>query len=213
MEGTVQVDTTEVKKQQGFWVKLWQITGNIAFAILLLVMIFIMFSLVQSRLLKRPPSIAGYQMYIVLGGSMSPTFEAGSLAFLKPVSPAEIKEGDIITYRSPFDPDNITTHRVMEVHYEDNQYSFTTRGDANDVDDANPVLAGDVIGKVHFTIPYAGYLMNFGRSKSGLLALVIIPGLLIIIFEVRNIFHYAVLLQEEKKKKSTPHPVETEQQS
>jgi len=174
------------------------IIGNTLFICLLLVMLFIIFSLVQSRVFNTTPNVAGYQMYIVIGGSMSPTFEAGSLAFVKPVPPEDIDAGDVITFRSANNPDSITTHRVVQVHNEGGEISFITRGDANDEDDS-PVLAENVIGRVAYTIPYAGYLMNFSRSRNGLLALVIIPGILIIIFEIRNLFRYAAELEKEKK--------------
>jgi|LFRM01.1.fsa_nt_gb signal peptidase len=186
------------KKSPHILKKIAAFIGNVLFACLLLIMLFIIFSLVQSRVLNTTPSIAGYRMYIVIGGSMSPTFEAGSLAFVKPVPPEEIAAGDIITFHSENNPNNITTHRVREVLDEKGEISFITRGDANDVDDT-PVPVGNVIGRVDFTIPYAGYLMNFSRSKQGMLALVIIPGILIIIYEIRNLFRYAAELEKEQK--------------
>ncbi|NLJ57130.1 MAG: hypothetical protein GX334_08830 [Firmicutes bacterium] len=41
--------------------------------------------------------------------------------------------------------------------------------------------------------------MNFGQSKLGILALVLIPGVLIIIFELRNLFQLAAGWETEKK--------------
>lgn len=174
-------------------------TGNLAFVGMLLIMFFLVFSLVQSRLTGEVPSIAGYQMYVVKGGSMSPTFEAGSLAFLTPTETQSIREGDIITYLSG--NDKLTTHRVTGVNQEGEHLTFTTRGDANLIDDPSPVLAENVVGEVVYTLPYMGYLMSFGQTQLGMLTLVIIPGLIIIAFELRNIYYYASQMEKEKEEK------------
>ena len=90
----------------------------------------------------------------------------------------------------------------MQVNAEDG-LSFVTRGDANDVNDPTPVAADKVVGKVKFALPYAGYIMSFGQSKTGIISLVMIPGLLIIIFELRNLFRFAAEWETEKKAQKT----------
>ena len=87
-----------VKKQRRGWKKALHIVGNVLFTCLLLLMVGLVFSMVQSRIRGGPPEVAGHQMYIVLSGSMSPAFEAGSLAFVQPVNPSIIGVGDIITF-------------------------------------------------------------------------------------------------------------------
>lgn len=95
----------------------------------------------------------------------------------------------------------------MQVNIEDG-LSFTTRGDANDINDPTPVQADKVVGKVRFALPYAGHIMNFGQSKLGMLTLVMIPGVLIIVFELRNLFRLAAEYEAEKaaqkKEKNSP---------
>lgn len=196
------------KKQRNALFKAATILGNAVFVVMLLALGAIVFALVQSKLSGQPPAVAGNQVYIVYGGSMSPTFEAGSLAFIKPVDPQSIKEGDIITYRTRDDSDLMCTHRVVKVNQEGGQLSFTTRGDANDIDDAYAVLPGDIIGAVNFTVPYAGHLMDFAQTKNGLITLVFIPGILIIIFELRNLFKYSAQLEAEKKAKKEAQKLE-----
>lgn len=189
-------------QQQPRYKKVLAYIYNTAFACLLFIMAVIVFSMVQSRLTGGPPHLAGHQMYIVLGGSMSPAFEAGSLAFIEPVEPQHLTAGDIITYSSP-GGSSITTHRIMEVHNEEGRLSFTTRGDANLVNDSNPVLAENVIGRVRLAVPYGGYLMDFAQSRQGILSLIIIPGILIIIFELRYLFRCAAEWEAQKKAQKT----------
>lgn len=174
------------------------ILGNGAFYLMLLIMTALVLSVVQTRLTGAAPTLADYQMYIVQGGSMSPTFEMGSLAFVRAVEPQELSEGAIITYHSGGRGKTLTTHRIMKVHNEGSQLYFTTRGDANLVDDWLPVYPENIVGQVVFTVPYIGYLMYFSQTKAGIAALVFIPGALIAFFEARNLFRYAAEWEKEK---------------
>lgn len=196
------------KKQRPF-LKLANILGNVVFILMLLVMAAIIFTMVQSKMTGKTPAVACHLMYIVLGGSMSPTFEAGSLALVKPVDPQTLGVGDVITYRTRDESALMTTHRIMDVHQEAGQLSFTTRGDANDVNDSSPVLSGDIVGQVKITIPYAGFLMSFAQTKNGIIALVFIPGVLIIIFELRNLLRYASEHEAEKKAREAAKQLES----
>lgn|GEM_PF-1734986 len=208
-------ETNSEAKKSSMLRKTVRFFGSAAFFTLLAMMMFLVFTMVQSRIIGAPPTIAGHQMYIVLGGSMSPTFEAGSLAFVKPLDPATIAAGDIITYNTG--GESLTTHRVMEVHEADGQRSFTTRGDANLINDTLPVLPENVVGKVVYALPYAGFLMSYGQTPTGVLTLIIIPGLIIIAFELRNLFQCAAEWEKEKEKlakekeNETPGQVSPEQ--
>ena len=95
--------------------KVMKILGNGLFGLVILLVILMVFSVIQNKVSGGPPRIAGYHMYIVLSGSMAPAFDAGSMVFVKPVEPEEIKEGDIITYRGLGDSSFLTTHRVWNV--------------------------------------------------------------------------------------------------
>ena len=185
-------------KKSGTIKKMFNILGNGLFALLLLTMVFLVFTMVQSRLIGGPPSVAGYQMYIVQGGSMSPAFEAGSLAFLQPVDAGSVGVGDIITYR-PSQGNTLTTHRVVEVNSAGGDLSFTTRGDANNTNDSLPVYPENLVGQVAYAVPYAGFLMHFGQSRTGIITLIFIPGALIIAFELRNLFQIAAEWETQKK--------------
>ncbi|HHX87039.1 MAG TPA: signal peptidase I [Firmicutes bacterium] len=176
------------------------VAGNVLFALLLLVMCFLVFFLLQSRITGSEPSLAGYRLYIVLSDSMAPAFRAGSMVVVRPAEPGSLEAGDIITFQDPAGGANSITHRIAAVHTEGG-LAFTTRGDANNTEDLEPVPAGKVIGKVTVAVPYAGYLVNWSRTKTGLLALVIVPGLLIITLELRNLLRYASEVEQKKKER------------
>jgi len=108
------------------------------------------------------PGLLGYQRYVITGGSMSGTFEKGSIAFEREVSVAALEVGDVITYMPPADAgvDNLVTHRVSEISTgEDGTPLLRTKGDANaDVDPWAFQLTDDVQPVVSFTVPFLGYV-------------------------------------------------------
>jgi signal peptidase len=185
------------KTNRRFLKRLTALLANTAFILTLVLMAVLVISLLQSRFTGGPPTIAGHRLYVVLSGSMSPAFEAGSLVVVRPAEAEEIAVGDIITYREPGEGAKLTTHRVVEVE-DENGLQFITKGDANEVVDQEPVPAENLVGKVVFAIPYAGYVADFAQSPQGLVTLVIIPGILIIVFEARNLLRYAAELERQK---------------
>lgn len=150
--------------------KVTDLLTKVILTLFTLVALSLLFFLVQSRVSGRVPSVAGYQMYIVMSGSMSPAVKTGSLVIVKPMDPEEIRPKDIITFRSEIESENITTHRVVEID-KNVELFFKTRGDANEVEDPMPVNANQVIGKVVYSIPYAGYTFYFARSRNGIITI------------------------------------------
>lgn len=109
--------------------------------------------------------VFGYTPYVVLSGSMEPTYHVGSLIYVEDVDYREIQVGDPITFVLD---ENLTvaTHRVIAIS-EDGEY-FTTQGDANDAPDGSPVWYKNLVGRPVFTIPYLGYFSNWITNPPGM---------------------------------------------
>ena len=78
--------------------------------------------------------LAGYERYVITGGSMGQTIEKGSILWSKPIPTADLKVGDVITYTPPRDagPEGMVTHRIAWVGRDrDGQRVYRTKGDAN----------------------------------------------------------------------------------
>ncbi len=122
----------------------------------------------------------------VFSGSMEPELKVGGVVVTRPVEPEEIRAGDIITFYSPLN-ERLTSHRVIAVE-QASAFQFLTKGDANG--DADPVVvpAQNVVGKVCLHIPYFGYITQFVKTPLGFLLTICIPGLVVIITEVKNIW-------------------------
>ena len=108
------------------------------------------------------PGLFGYERYVITGGSMSGTFEKGSIAFEKPVPVDRLAVGDVITYLPPADAgtNQLVTHRILTIEPGENgQRVFTTQGDANaDPDPWEFSLTSDTQPVVQTTVPYVGHL-------------------------------------------------------
>lgn len=113
--------------------------------------------------------LVGLEPYVVLSGSMYPTYHVGSLIYVKSVDYKELKPGDPITYM--ISEDTVVTHRIVEVLPDDTEKDtlwYITKGDANSTEDGAPVHYRNVIGKPIFSIPYLGYVSHYIQSPPGL---------------------------------------------
>lgn len=133
--------------------KVWNITSTTLVVLIVLCAVFLM----GSRLL-------GYQAYTVLSGSMEPAYGAGDLLYVKRVDVNEIRVGDPITFVMN---ENlvVATHRVVRVDADKKQ--FYTKGDANEIEDQDPVHFNNVIGVPRFAIPKLGYVSDYVQNPPG----------------------------------------------
>jgi len=96
----------------------------------------------------------GMATFVVTGGSMEPTIHKGSLVIDEPVSADKLRLGDIITF-DHFD--QTTTHRIVGVEGSANGTMFSTKGDANQVTDPEPLSFPGRVGLVKLAVPGLGY--------------------------------------------------------
>ena len=63
------------------------------------------------------PAALGWQRYVIMSGSMTGTYDRGSLVLDEVVPVAELRKGDVITYRPPAGsgPAGLVTHRIAEI--------------------------------------------------------------------------------------------------
>ena len=126
-----------------------------------------------SRLLK-------YEAYVVRTGSMAPTIPAGSVVLVEPVSPLDLKEGDILSYRRPAAPPITVTHRIVFLRMNDDERNpapmIRTQGDANGVPDPWQIELYGVAWRAVFWVPWLGYLYDIARQPFAQLLLVGVPG-------------------------------------
>nr|WP_243864318.1 signal peptidase I [Paenibacillus castaneae] len=177
---------------------LW-IIGNVIFILILIFSLTIGFFFIKSKINGEAPNIGGNKMYVVLTGSMVPVFEPGSIVIAREIKADQIVPNDIVAFKDPRDTSKLITHRVVQVNQNNGSLSFVTKGDANDSEDPFVVPADNLTGKVNYWVPYAGYILQFSKSSTGIkLFLIIIPGSLFILGQLLKIIK---ILKEEKRRK------------
>lgn len=112
-----------------------------------------------------PTLVLGWSPILVSSGSMAPAIEAGDLVLIDEDVPTEpIAPGAIITYREPGrDLDRLVTHRIRDAT---DTGVYTTRGDANIVDDARPVPHDQIVGHARLLVPLLGLPIHWTRTDA-----------------------------------------------
>jgi signal peptidase len=136
-----------------FFKKIWNVASTILVVAIVLCAVFLM----GSRLL-------GFKCYTVISGSMKPDYNVGDLIYVKDVDVNTIKVGDPITFILNEDL-VVATHRVVRIDTENQR--FYTKGDANEIEDSEPVHFKNVIGVPTFSIPKLGYVSEFVQNPPG----------------------------------------------
>lgn len=150
--------------------------------------------------------LGAYEMMVVLSGSMSPHFNAGDVIIVSTSKLGEYNVGDVITFKDPEDARKIVTHRVAEVQKNGNRVMYRTKGDANSTADPKPVPGSNIIGLQKWSVPYFGKVIEFTKTKQGLILLIILPGILIIASEIRVLAKAMNYQSEENKREVVADP-------
>lgn len=131
----------------------------------------------------------------ILTGSMMPTYEPGDVVVVKHLKdPRGYKIGDALMFFPKSDDPEKITHRIVGVTLGNGPATvngvvgFTTRGDANNVDD-EPIVVGQAIGKVDYSVPKVGYFIEWVKPYVPLVGLAIIATALLslIVPLIRNV--------------------------
>ena len=134
------------------------------------------------------PGVLGFNSFSVLSGSMEPTLMVGDIVVNRRIHPADVRPGDIITFRDPDKPARLLTHRVVQYRVEDSRAFIVTKGDANHGVERWRIPLSGGLGRVEFRIPKIGYLVTRMGGRYGKLALIAVPALLLGLFELKRLW-------------------------
>ena len=158
--------------------KLWNWISGVLVAVVVLLAVM----LVGVRLV-------GLKPYVVLSGSMEPSYPVGSLIYVKAVDYRQLQVGDPITYL--LSENTVVTHRIIEVlaDPEDPEtIRYFTKGDANEIADGTSVHYRNIIGVPVFAIPYLGYVSNYIQSPPGSYVAIAACAILILLVFLPDVF-------------------------
>ncbi len=169
--------------------------GIIIYIILIPIIIYNIVLIGQAAInTNETPSVAGLKTFVIISGSMEPYLEIGDIVIIKKCEQSEIKEGDIISFRSG---ESIITHRINKIVKENNNIRYETKGDNNNISDKNYVKYEDIEGKMVQKISHLGNIILLLKNK-----VVII--IILIIFYIMYIHNMNVeekrLMRKEKRR-------------
>jgi signal peptidase I len=138
------------------------------------------------------PAALGWERYAIVSGSMTGTYDRGSLVYAEVVPVDDLRVGDVITYLPPPDagPDHLVTHRIHSIERDDTgRRVFRTKGDANaSADPWTFTLDEPTQARVRMGIPSAGYALAALSSKDVRMAVIGLPALLIAAFSLTRLW-------------------------
>ena len=146
--------------------KIWDTVSTVLVVLVVILAVLLM----GSRLV-------GMQVFNVISGSMEPTYSVGDLLYVKSVDPDSVKVGDPITFVLNEDL-VVATHRVVSIDSENRR--FTTKGDANENEDAAPVHFNNLVGVPVFSVPLLGYVSAYIQSPPGMYVAIAFAALLLL---------------------------------
>jgi signal peptidase len=151
------------------------------------------------------PGLLGYQRYVITSGSMTGTYDRGSIVFDDVVPVSELRVSDAITYTPPpgSGPSGRITHRIVWIGSDQlGRPALRTQGDANE--SADPwtfTLDGQTQARVAFHVPHVGYVLSALAIRQARMLLIGLPALLIafaIVFGFRRDLRKAAAATEAR---------------
>ncbi len=169
--------------------RIMRVFGRFINILLVIILLFLGFKIMQNKLEGKPPTFFGHQVYYVLSGSMEPTLPTGSIIIVKDITiETKLSLGDIITFKMPYNEDILVTHRINEVINENGQLVYRTKGDANPIQDPW-IIERDSIVSVYsgVKLPIVGYLYKEIHKSFSIFLLLTILGLILISYGLKLI--------------------------
>lgn len=166
MQPTKSMETIRINNMLNISLKIAKTVAIVSLIFLALV--------VSLAIFKIPGNI---RILSVLSGSMEPAIQKGSIIVIQPKE--NYQKNDVITVSEPSNPKVSLTHRIIDTNTEKGNTRYVTKGDANDTPDLELKPKSSVLGKVILTVPLLGYVTTFGKTREGLIFLIIIPATLI----------------------------------
>ncbi len=172
--------------------KAWKVISTVLVWLVVIVAVFMMiFTIISVNTFNRNDrNLFGFRFYVVLSDSMSKTdFDAGDLVLIKEVDPTTLQEGDIIAYQSQNSENygQTVTHKIRAKTTDANgNPGFITYGTTTGVDDETVVTYPFILGKYQTALPKVGTFFQFLKTPQGYIVCILIPFLLLIIYQGLN---------------------------
>ena len=131
-------------------------------------------------------NIFGKSVLKVVTGSMEPSIHTNDYIVVEKTDTDDLREGDIISFYSDQNDikDKLVVHRIIGKNPDG---SYITKGDANPVQDSEPVRQERIVGKYTHKSRFFIWVDSFMNIKKLLLIIVVLPMTYIAFYEVRTL--------------------------
>lgn len=182
---------------------------NIAAICLIAMSIFVLLTVVLTPA-GQVPQVMGFSVLRVLTGSMKPEIPADSMLLIQKADAASLQVGDVISFFSPAPSLNgaLNTHRIVGIAEVDGSLQFTTKGDANLIEDQYPVDESRVVGKVLFVSTQLGKLLRLISNPLVFGLAVLVPLVLILMGNLVSALKSAARLAKEEEEAAVRQALE-----
>lgn len=156
------------------------------------------------------PQVMGFSILRVLTGSMEPAIPEDSMLLIRKTDPADLAEGDVVSFVSP-DPaleGALNTHRIVRIEEENGKLRFFTKGDANMIEDQQPVEEHRVVGKVIFISPQLGKLVRLVSNPLVFALAILLPLAIMLIANLVGALRSAASLARKEEEEAIRQALE-----
>jgi signal peptidase I len=142
--------------------------------------------------------VFGKSVLKVVTGSMEPSINVGEYIVVEKVDNSALKKGDIISFYSEQTDiyGMLVTHRIVDIQ-EDG--TFITKGDANNIEDSVAVKPDKIVGKYTGKARFFIWVNSFASPRKLLMILVIIPVFAVFIYELKSLAKLGKKVSEAEK--------------
>ncbi len=177
-------------------VKILRIAADIILGAVLLALISLTAYIMTCNMRGEVAQVLGVSVLRVVTGSMEPSIREGDYILIRKTDTSELKEGDIICFRSEEDEIKgmLNTHRILSV----TESGFVTKGDANKYPDERAVSPEAVVGKYEGKIGFLRWISSFASAEKLIFVAVVLLLTFVAGFEVRTI---AKVTKEQRRSK------------
>ena len=144
----------------------------------------------------RAPGFLGWKPIVVIADTMENTMYPGDLAIVKEENIENIKENDIIAFRT----ENILLiHRVIKIENENGVKRFITKGDNRPEQDEGYVDNSKIEGIYQYKYDKIGNFILFVQTPMGMVLCLFLPLLLLILVYIMQNSKENKILKEKLK--------------
>lgn len=181
--------------------RVFKVLFYIVLTALILFLIAALFNVILTRKNGEPPRVFGYSIFLMGSDSMGEEIPAEAAILVRECDPAELAEGDVVTFRSGYDSTGqplFETSRVTAIEEDtDGSRIFYARGDAETEEDTVTYTDREVIGRAMWTLAGLGYFLSFIKTPFGLVICIAVPLFLLLIYEIINLIRISRHSEED----------------